>query len=59
MWEVGKIGQKLKVGKIAISDLPTLKPQFPKSSGNTKSIDNQWCYILFPTFLLIFTYKNK
>jgi hypothetical protein len=59
MWEVGKIWQKLKVGKIGISHLPTSKLQFPKSSGNIKSIDSQWSYILIPTFLLYFTYKNK
>ena len=59
MWEVGKIAQKLKIEKILISNLPTLKLQFPKSSWNIITIDNQCYYILFPTFLLYFNNKNK
>jgi predicted site-specific integrase-resolvase len=59
MWEVGKIRQKLNVGKMRISDIPIFKMMLKKVSGNIIGIDNQWCYILFPTFLLYFTYKNK
>jgi hypothetical protein len=59
MWEVGKIAQKSNVGKIAISDIPIFEMMLKKISGNVISIDNQWFYILFPTFLLYFTNKNK
>jgi hypothetical protein len=59
MWEVGKIRQKLNIGKMAISYIPTFEMMLKKSSGNTKSIDNQWSYIFIPTFLLYFTNKNK
>ena len=59
MSEVGKIGQNLNIGKIVISDIPIFKTMLKKVSGNIKGIDNQWCYILIPIFLLYFTYKNK
>ena len=59
MSEVGKIGQKSNVGKIVISDIPNFKMMLKKVSRNTISIDNQWCYIFIPIFLLYFTYKNK
>jgi hypothetical protein len=59
MWEVGKIWQKSNVGKIAISYIPIFEMMLKKISGNVIGIDYQWCYILFPTFLLYFTNKNK